>query len=460
VKAWADGKQRGELDEEQSDPPVRPDRWFIPLNHRLEIYGRLFCSTNDASAHFSQPAFEDVIIGKISIVKRLQDFIMRTYVNECLPSQDPGMRYEMSGAPLYPTDKVIPAVNYFVDDIICMVRCLQDPIGLDGEHVLQPFDDLRKSEWDRRWRNMPNWGGKGRWEVYRRGLLHAIFGLSDNAEYNIDSTNFLLTGIFDDIKLDGNHEYGQIDIRLLDAAYIESQGPFRFTSTSSLIDHLSITPGKRIKVYVDWRALGGLRHHRILKENDARQTRFDQLFHQGTIVRPSLSRLHHHMQLSMMLLFFRNTVLRSERRKSFCSFLADLGRILIMKRGSEVIWERLAKSSAKGSPQVDDMKKRVPKDSIKDSDDWERFMMSNESQDFRANFLFRERMDQLTDVLKHWKPESLWELRYSGYGGVDKMGLGVFYATVAAGCLTIVIAVTAAILQTYTGFKALHLPSK
>jgi ABC-type transporter Mla maintaining outer membrane lipid asymmetry permease subunit MlaE len=72
----------------------------------------------------------------------------------------------------------------------------------------------------------------------------------------------------------------------------------------------------------------------------------------------------------------------------------------------------------------------------------------------RNCYPFKERVDKLQQTLKDWRPETIWQLRYSGYGGVDPVGLYAFYFATIFGILTIMgLAGTGA--QTFAAFNAL-----
>jgi hypothetical protein len=90
------------------------------------------------------------------------------------------------------------------------------------------------------------------------------------------------------------------------------------------------------------------------------------------------------------------------------------------------------------------------------SDDWGRLI--NETTIFRTLSPFKDRVDKLHEVLKVWKPKTVWEMGYPGYGGVDPVGLYAFYFATALGVIT-VLSLAVAIAQTFATFKALDLPS-
>jgi len=77
---------------------------------------------------------------------------------------------------------------------------------------------------------------------------------------------------------------------------------------------------------------------------------------------------------------------------------------------------------------------------------------------FDACLPFRERQIKLQKVLKEWRPKTIWEMRYPGYGGVDPVGLYAFYFATLLGIITIFgVGISAA--QTYAAFKAIPQPA-
>lgn len=87
------------------------------------------------------------------------------------------------------------------------------------------------------------------------------------------------------------------------------------------------------------------------------------------------------------------------------------------------------------------------------NDDWRRLV--NENTLFRTLSPFKDRLDKLHDELKTWKPKTVWELRYAGYGGVDPVGLYAFYFAAFLGIITMV-GLGIGIAQTYAAFKVLN----
>ena len=66
---------------------------------------------------------------------------------------------------------------------------------------------------------------------------------------------------------------------------------------------------------------------------------------------------------------------------------------------------------------------------------------------------FDERANRLVETLSSWKPETFWEMRYPGYGGVDPIGLYGFHFAIVVGVIT-VCGFALAIAQTVAQFQA------
>ena len=64
-------------------------------------------------------------------------------------------------------------------------------------------------------------------------------------------------------------------------------------------------------------------------------------------------------------------------------------------------------------------------------------------------------MERLHYELNMWKPKTVWELRYSGYGSIDPVGRYAFYFGTLLGIATI-IRLCATVAHTYAAFKSLH----
>lgn len=456
------------------------DEWILSPEFRADIYSALFIPTNDPSRVFPEPVFRDIVLGKVNIVKKLQGFILQTYKIECEPhlvreEKQPGRRdlgslhetVSLIDGPI--SENELPNLLYFVDDIVEMVSCLKKVIKkLDDVNAVDAarwsFEMDRKWSWGRRWRNLPDWdpkGGEERWLSYSCALRDALFGLwpaKGKDEYHSGEWDECITETLDTIDTSPNYQPNDLregDLRILDASYIETHGPFRFLPTHTIDDHLLITQNRYIHIYVDWRTLGAIRHHSVLTKRKDKCTVFDVIMKRPRVnesVRPFLFSLHHHIQISIMLLFFQDATTPGWKASQPSSILQSILSRFTRHRTSLGILRNLERDVGTRTTQ-EEMNKRgqIYVETIKG---WP--LMVRRDSEFRCLFAFRERMDELVEKLQAWKPETFWELRYSGYGGVDGVGLWGYYVALILGGVTIVVTIAAAVLQTYTGFKALQ----
>lgn len=70
---------------------------------------------------------------------------------------------------------------------------------------------------------------------------------------------------------------------------------------------------------------------------------------------------------------------------------------------------------------------------------------------------FDERANRLVETLSNWKPETFWEMRYPGYGGVDAIGLYGFHFAIVLGVITL-FGFALAIAQTFAQFESIAPP--
>ena len=89
---------------------------------------------------------------------------------------------------------------------------------------------------------------------------------------------------------------------------------------------------------------------------------------------------------------------------------------------------------------------------------WKRFMfphIERGSITRIASPVFHKRLVALNSRLHSWKPETVLELRYRGYGGVDPITLYAYYAALAFRLFGI-IGVCLGATQVYLSVKALN----
>jgi len=459
-------------------PENDPDVWILPPKFRFEIYLELFVATNPPNPDiFPEPVFHDIVLGKVNILKKLQAFILETYKIESETSEDrrakrpgradPGhLQYDALSFDSDAEPPKFPNLEYFVDDIVTLIHCLNKVVDDEEQpdaigKAVSTFDKKRQDSWGWRWRGIPNWDGEHRWPAYSCALRDALFGLwpsKGKDEYHAGEWDECIHETLDTTNADPDFEPYDLhdtDLRILDAAYIESHGPFRFVPTHTIDNHLRITQRRYINIYVDWRTLGGLRHHAVLTKRKGRLTVFDIMMkckHSSLSKRPFLTSLHHHIQISIMLFFFQDETKPGWSPRQPRSIVEAWYTRFTRRRTSLAILKSLEKDiSVTSTPEEMNERGEVYVSTIKS---WA--LMVRRDSEFRCLFAFRQRMDDLVKTLQEWKPTTFWELRYSGYGGVDGVGLWGYYVALILGGITLVITIAAAILQTYAGFKALN----
>jgi len=458
-----------------SIPEDDPDEWIFPPAWRADIYSALFIPTTDPSRVFPEPVFRDVVMGKVNIVKKLQGFILETYKiesewhvvrDEKQPGRiDLGSRHEnvsMSDGSIFKSE--LPNLLYFVDDIVEMVSCLKKVIkNIEDDEARWSFEVDRKLSWRHRWRNLPDWDWKGEeegWFSYSCALRDALFGMwpaKGKDWYHTGELNRCIAETLDTIDTSPNYEPYDIrkqDLRILDASYIETHGPYRFVATHTIDDHLRITQNRYIHIYVDGRTLGGIRHHSVLTKRKDKCTVFDLITKRRKVnesVRPFLFSLHHHIQISIMLLFYQDATSPGWKASQPRSILQSILSHFTRRHTNIGILRTLEKELAtRTTPEEMNKRGQIYVETAKG---WPLMMTRN--SEFRCLFAFRERIDELVSTLQEWQPTTFWEHRYSGYGGVDRIRVWGFYIAVLLN-LTVVVTITTSLLQTYTGFKALQ----
>ena len=269
---------------------------------------------------------------------------------------------------------------------------------------------------------------------------------------------------------------------LLDASYIESHGPFRFIKTQNLNNHLTFNmESKNIMIYTKQRRFAILRNHYVLQDEESPATSIELVSQQINDMRHRVERVHDGYETVNSLLFFqeresrRQTIIRAilnylatgaeffdavprgfpaayRRRRTLRRYVYTLVRILrsigIIGWSSADIARRIGVNPHLCGVTTYPVDRPDPADKV-------RSLLNSDSQ-FRLNDPFKDRLDQLYEILENWKPANFWELRYAGYGAHDPVGTGAFYAAWGAAILTIIIVALAG-AQTYAAFQTLAL---
>jgi len=345
----------------------------------------------------------------------------------------------------------LPDIRWFVVDALLLIKSLKkvqvlnphpDPFG--------EFDLKRQDTWKTRWAFLAGRKGEKNWAEYRLGLCDALFGIPIKTGEHYDKTPIVastLRSVPLSVREAGSPDTPEMDYGVFDATNIQARGPFSFMPTDRLEDHLSITLDHKIKIYVHWRSLGRFRHHRVLTDRPKKFTMFDTLTsrtrHESASqsnIRPFLYTLHNYVQVSIMLFFFQNANKPASRL------------FFWKRRSSQDIFKKIEiEGHMKSISPPDEMRKRI-RPTLNRIGGWEG--MLNTDTEFRTEFAFKERLDAVYSKLREWKPSTVWEMRYIGYGGVDPVTLYAFYFSIVFGLITLGSFVVA-IPQAVAAFRAL-----
>ena len=430
--------------------------WVLSWTLRSALYSRLFIRM--VPNLFWVDWNTEVIRSNLKFLKQLQGFLLEA-------STSIAVKYSVG-------IEGCPSLESFVIDAIVLLEILQTPNPSSRYDVNHPFSQLhqrRFSSWETRWGlnnlklPLQNQSVRLEWEHYMCGLCDALFGIwpapgphmfhtsRPDAEpalndgltrdcirslvsfYTVSSTTSLLSEI--------------LDYRVFDASFIESCGPFRFQATDRLAAHLTITHDQKILYYNNWKKWSFLTWHKVLNQANKHNT---EGRHVGFDTLTNLSRVRNNYSLALIKIsadiLNTNIICFHQRTLNSCQ------RAPTPKCFSWSILRRSAMHSKLSS----DIGRRIGLDMTEtETKEYARTFISTFSEDW-GNLLdkslpFQERKIKLYKTLKEWKPKTVWEMRYAGYGGVDPVGLYAFYFASLLGIITIIgLGVTAA--QTYSGF--------
>lgn len=415
------------------------------------------------------------IIGNLALLKQLQGFLLEAA--KSLPNISTTF-WSLSTFPK-PRDRY-PPLETFVVDAIRLLEILQWPNPLSEHEEIDPMDqlyDLRWQSWWNRWIYPPGMELKdtkelleNSWREYSCGLCNVLFGRWSE-DSPIYSPFGLECDIFAPIRLRGSclaselsfynpnsaisRNYQYLDYHIFDSGYIESCGPFRFHPTDNLSLHLTITKNNEILFYADWKKWVLLARHKVLHEaakqnQSGRKVGFDTLISTTRLkpevmgYSPAFLRIAQDVLIMNLLCFRQPALLISQGKSRDPSFISKMLNRIRGKQPSSGIGDRIGLKLSDGEAE-----EYVAMFGLH-SEDWSSLL------DYCLPF--QEREIQLYNMLKDWKPNTIWEMRYLGYGGVDPVGLYAFYFALAVG-LVAIFGLGISIAQTYAGFRALQCPS-
>lgn len=456
-------------------------QWVLTWELRSILYRNLFVPLGGSVQERQHEYFATISKAEISLLKQIQGFLLRA---TSLLASSIGT---FSAKPL-PSSMTYPSLDVFVVDAVQLLKILATPSDLDEPHVARhPFELLsqfRYGSWILRYRT--NHGGfiaydilLQEWKDYICALCDSFFGLwpsevettggyhcckgsppfrvaSPPVAVDKDCIRSFLTFYHPNFSGSSDKLSDLVDSETFDAACIESCGPFRFKATGILSRHLTISHDNEILYYIDWTKWLSLRNNRVVREANVygragRWVKFDTLtnFYQPAPHHIRYARALSSMGLDILIMnlfcFHKETILSSQRNavpNRFSRFMRAIGGWLgIPSNSSAKIGRRVGLNLSESEvlscvAGFIDVKSDDPGLML----DW--------------CCAFKEREVKLYKTLKEWKPKSVWEMRYSGYGGVDPVGLYAFYFASVFGLIAI-LGLVVSILQAYAGFKTI-----
>jgi hypothetical protein len=417
------------------------------LNHRLRtaLYAGLFDAMAPAQGAGGRHWHIQVLKSNIDVVRKLQGFMLA--VSMCWSTQQ------------LPAPSQLPNLEILVVDVLEMVEILKTPadslsLSYSDTHPHYQFNRTRYASWLSRWGNCC-YELKTAWEPYICDLCDAIFGMHPKQPglYCVNrakESSWIRSILSLDMASKPSTAVG-IDYRIFDAASIERHGPFRFVPTDRIDVHMT-TDGYDILYYSDWKKWAYLSWHSVLRKAQninmrGQNASFDTLVNKGRVragevhYSAAMVRLSKDILMTNILCFHQASLYGRKKRRRVLSFFSKL-----RNRGlgsSEAIGSRLG-----GTLSNKAVVALAESFVAAYAEDWESL--------FEISMPFRERQIKLYNQLKSWKPKTIWEMRYPGYGGVDPVGLYAFYFAAVLGTLSI-LGLGMAAAQTYAAFQQLKI---
>lgn len=435
--------------------------WVLSTEQRITLFSELYVPMlREYNSNTWEVLHQVTVNSRLELIRQLQYFFL-------FSSSMNSKESDVSSC------NTVPNLQYFIDDAIQLLRILKQPVAtfstsLEQAHPFYQFNIQRNASWNQRYKSLPN--SVDLWKEYMCGLCDALFGLwpaSGPGPFHKEHGASGCIGTLLTSFIHGHRDASgvpHIDCYRFDAAYIESRGPFRFKAASSIDDHLLITEHNEILFYAHWQKWACLTSLSVLHSKSLPCT-FDILMCSNRRgwkpqpltcqIRTSLSQIFGDLVTTGMLFFLQDDINK---------------RIDIKNQSSQNWWIKRLRTTFSSFPATGRSSARIAKRigmSTSDDDlsyarafleccnnDWARLVNGNTL--FRTLSPFKDRVDNLHDVLKRWKPKTVWEMHYPGYGGVDPVGLYAFYFAAVLGIVTL-ISLGVTIAQTFAAFKALDL---
>jgi hypothetical protein len=411
----------------------------------LRLRRKMFIALLRVNSFWAWPVY----CSACDLIKSLEDVLMTRasiYVND-------------SGDEIRPLQPA--ALGQFVGDVVVMARILcTENVDAEAEFVSE-----RIESWKRRWEDCTPMDSVSELEGWAGCLIEELTGEFVKRRFITFAQMFNGVHCYragDPYELnEGTMDLFPVDV--IDAGIVERRGPFRFVPTTELDQHLTFTSDNRIFIYENWGKYLWMANSELFHKEGGRSNReihralYTYLERHRVIQRYGfegawdlgldLARIH-------FLLFYRSFSSSKPRFGNRVFFDRILG-ILAMRRtqlrGPQIASRLGCKEMFE---QIDPWNPGV----IKLWTQWERFMfphIERGSITDIASPVFHKRLVALNSRLRSWKPETVLELRYQGYGGVDPITLYAYYAALAFGVFS-VIAVCLGAIQVYLSAKALN----
>jgi hypothetical protein len=432
-------------------------QWVVTPLLRTTLYSSLFGATEYSSNN--KLLTEVRVKSQIALVNHIEQFMLHAAAT--------GIREGHKGA-------ACPNLSYFVDDAIVLLRILAEPVKsakVDFKnHPLVLFKSERSHSWVERWLNnlhveptSSEWNAV--WDEYVCALCDSLFGLwpAPGAALFHDGTgrgaiNRCTDQIFSSVSytMTPLESPFKAEYQLFDVAYIEACGPFRFKATDHVDQHLVLTENNEILFYTDWRKWTFLFAHRVLGGGRYSRppTRLITLTNRfegnGVEYGTSAAFIGIDILITHLGCFYQN-----RQAVEFAKKRTPTSRVIALVRS--IFASRFLPGRTSGAY----IAKRLGVEmSLEEAHTLTIEIHGPHSQEFGTILsrlvVFAERADKLQTALRNWKPRTIMELRYSGYGGVDPVGLYAFYFAAFFGIITVV-GLTLTGAQTYAAFKALDI---
>lgn len=438
--------------------------WVLTFKVRTALYSAMFRPMVLKDGWLTWNS--QVVRSNVAIIKQLQRFLLEASMLWRVLDTDIPLR--------------LNNVEPFVRDVFELLDILTTPSQTISKvyadtHPLKELERRRLQSWKDRWEGSSKVSMvklEAVWEQYTCGLCDAIFGLwpaPGNALFHRDivgqhnavrgACGCVRRICTPDMAAERTRDF-PFDYRELDAARIQSLGPFRFKATNCLSMHL-IVSGHTIYYYPHWRRWSFLACHRVLRCADkvnrfGNNVSFDTLVNKGRVRNRELHYAAALLRVSQdilvtNILFFHQSALH-DLSNPFCR-PSRVSHFLATNLPEFERWRKKTASEKIGRRLGLDLTKTEVSELAdgfvgQQSEDWGSLL--------DACMPFHERQVKLYKMLKEWRPKTVMEMRYQGYGGVDPVGRLAFWVGLTVGVL-MVIGIVLIFVQTAASVKQFHI---